>query len=225
MRETPWGTMTYLEYKKKIEFGEKEFKEIDDYCKRKGIIWFASVWDVPSIKFLKKFGVPCYKIPSAALTDKKILEAVRKTGKPIIVSTGMSTMEQVNAAVDFLGEKNLVIMHCTSTYPAPENEHDLNVIKTLRRTFDCPIGYSGHEPGVYPTLIAAAVGACALERHITLDRAMYGTDQAASLEKRGLEIICNISRKIPIYLGSFEKRVHDSEKPIMEKLRKVDDFK
>ncbi|MDP6670214.1 MAG: N-acetylneuraminate synthase family protein [archaeon] len=225
MRETPWGTMTYLDYKKKIELGEKEYKEIDRYCKEKGIIWFASAWDIPSVNFLEKLDTLCYKIPSACLTDKKLLQKIKETGKPILLSTGMSTMDQVDAAVDFCGEANLVLFHCTSTYPTPENEHDLNVITYFRKHFNCPIGYSGHETGVHPTIMAAALGACVIERHITLDRAMYGTDQAASLEKRGLEIICKVVKKAPTYLGEHTKRVHDSEKPIRDKLRKVDDLK
>lgn len=222
MRETPWGTMTYLDYRKKIEFGKEEYMEIDNYCKKKGIMWFASVWDGPSVDFLEEFNVPCYKIPSACLTDKELLAKIKSKGKQIILSTGMSTTDQINKAVKFLGEENLMILHCTSTYPTAEDEHDLNVIKTLMGHFNCPIGYSGHEPGIYPSLIAVSLGACILERHITLDRAMYGGDQAASLEKRGLEIICKIAKSVPLYLGQNNKRVFESEKPLMNKLRRVD---
>lgn len=220
-RDTPWGTMTYLEYRKRIEFEEKEYKEIDDYCKKKGIIWFASPWDVPSVDFLEKFNVSCYKVASACITDKELLSRIKDTGKPIILSTGMSTMEQINDSVKFIGEDHLILLHCTSTYPAKDNEHSLNVIKTLRKHFNCPVGYSGHESGVWATIVAASIGACVLERHITLDRAMYGSDQAASLEKKGLETICKIARIIPNYLGQETKKVFDSEKPLINKLRRV----
>ncbi len=222
-RESPFGTKNG-DLKRGLEFGLDEYKEIDRYCKEKGIIWFASPWDVQSVDFLEKLDVPCYKIASACLTDKKMLQKIKEIGKPVILSTGMSSMEQINAAVDFLGEENLVILHCTSTYPTAEDEHDLNVITSFRKHFNCPIGYSGHEPGVHPTIMAAALGACVLERHITLDRAMYGSDQAASLEKRGLEIICKVVKKAPMYLGGYTKKVFDSEKPIIEKLRRVDDL-
>ncbi len=222
LRDTPWGTMTYLEYRKRMEFGKEEFKEIDEYCKNKGIMWYASAWDIPSIDFLEQFDMPCYKIPSACLTDKKLLLKFKSAGKPLVLSTGMSTMEQIKKAVKILGEDNLIILHCTSTYPTPETEHNLNVIKTFRKYFNCPIGYSGHEPGVWPSIIAATIGACMLERHITLDRTMYGTDQAASLEKKGISIICEVSKAIPTYLGDGNKKVYDSEKPIVDRLRRID---
>jgi N-acetylneuraminate synthase len=220
MRETPWGTMTYLEYRKKIEFGKKEYEEIDEYCKQKGIIWYASPWDVHSVDFLKEFDVPCYKIPSACLTDEELLKKVKATKKPIILSTGMSTIEQIKKAVDLLGEENLILLHCNSSYPASDEELDLNVIKTLRKHFNCPIGYSGHEVGVFSSIIAVAIGACMVERHITLDRAMWGTDQAASLEKRGLELVAREAKLIPKYLGESTKKVYESEKQVMAKLRR-----
>jgi len=222
-RESPFGN-TNGDLKRGLEFGEEEYKEIDEYCKKKGIIWFASPWDEESVDFLEKFNVPCYKIASASLTNRGLLKKIRNTGKPIIMSTGLSTLEQVKKAVDFLGEENLVIMHCTSTYPSAPEEHDLNVIKEYRKYFNCPIGYSGHEPNVWPTITAAAIGACILERHITLDRSMFGSDQAASLERKGISLICEIAKLIPIYLGSDKKIVHDSEKPIITKLRRVDDL-
>ena len=222
-RENPFGT-TNGDLKRGLEFGEKEYKEIDDYCKKKGIMWFASAWDVDSIDFLEKFDVPCHKIASAMLTNKKFLKKLRATGKPIILSTGMSPLEQIRKAVNILGEEKLMIMHCTSTYPTAENEQDINVIKELRKYFNCPIGYSGHEPSVWPTIVAASIGACIIERHITLDRAMYGSDQAASLEKKGIEMICTVVKLIPKFLGNDKKRVYESEKPIIQKLRKVDDL-
>lgn len=220
-RESIFGK-TNGDLKRGLEFGYEEYKEIDKYCKERGILWFASTWDKESVDFLEKFNVPCHKIPSAMLTNRGLLLKIKSTKKPIILSTGMSTMEQILKAAKLLEEKNLIIMHCTSTYPTAENEHDLNVIKLFRRIFNCPIGYSGHEPGVYPTLIAAAFGACMLERHITLDRAMFGSDQSASLEKKGIEIICEVARLLPMYMGNDKKRVYDSEIPIIKKLRKIE---
>ncbi|HEY4759943.1 MAG: N-acetylneuraminate synthase [Candidatus Colwellbacteria bacterium RIFCSPHIGHO2_02_FULL_45_17] len=224
VRETPWGVMTYLEYRHKIEFGEADYAEIDRYCKEKGIMWFASPWDPPSVDFLEQFNIPVYKIASASITYKDLLAKVKSTGKPVILSTGMSTMEQINKAVNFLGQENLIVLHCTSTYPSLDEHLDLNVIKTLKEMFDAPIGYSGHERGVYSSVLAAALGACVVERHITLDRAMYGSDQAASLERRGLEILVKEIRNIPVYLGQSTKRVFESEKPLIHKLRKFDDL-
>jgi N-acetylneuraminate synthase len=207
-----------------LEFGEDDYKEIGRYCQEKGIIWFASPWDLDSIDFLEKLDVPCYKIASASLTDKKFLNKIKDTGKPIILSTGMSTMEQVKKAVDILGEENLILLHCTSTYPTPEDEQDLNVIKTLKKVFNCPVGYSGHEAGIQPTLTAIALGACVVERHITLDRSMYGSDQRVSLEKDGLHRICRGAEKIPLYLGKSKKIVQNSEVPVKASLRKITDF-
>lgn len=221
IRETPWGRMTYLDYRKRIEFEKDEYTEIDMYCKEKGIIWFASPWDIPSVDFLEQFNVPCYKIASACLTDKELLKRVKTTNVPIILSTGMSTMRQINDAIDILGENNLILLHSTSTYPCPINELNLNVIKTFRNIFKCPIGYSGHESITYPSVLAVALGACMIERHITIDRAMYGSDQAASLELRGLQIMCDEIRNIPIYLGNGIKTVYDSEKSFIQKLRLV----
>lgn len=219
-RESPFGT-TNGDLKRKLEFGDEEYREIDRYCKEKGIMWFASPWDTLSVDFLEKFNIPCYKIASACLTNKKLLKRVKETGKPIILSTGMSTMEEIKAVVKFLGEENLIILHCTSTYPTAVNEHNLNVIKNFRKYFNCPIGYSGHEPGVVPTIVAASIGTCLLERHITLDRAMFGSDQAASLERKGIEMICTAAKLIPTYKGSYHKKVFDSEIPMIKKLRRV----
>lgn len=223
-RETPWGIMTYLEYRKKIEFGKEEFDEINNYCKEKGILWFASAWDKNSIDFLEQYDVPCYKVASACLTDKLLLEKLKEIGKPIILSTGMSTIEQISRAVRLVGENNLIILHCTSTYPAKDGELNLKMIKTLRKYFNCPVGYSGHEVGVYPSIAAAVLGACVIERHITLDRAMYGSDQAASLEKKGLSIISKECNSIYNYLGDGRKIVYESEKKPMDKLRRVDNL-
>ncbi|MFA5856738.1 MAG: N-acetylneuraminate synthase family protein [Candidatus Pacearchaeota archaeon] len=220
-RESPFGK-TNGDLKRGLEFGEEDFREIDRYCKEKGIIWFASPWDIPSVDFLEKFNVPCHKIASATLTDKDLLLRIKQTGKPIILSSAMSHIEEIEKAVKILGEDNLILMHCTATYPTSPHEHDLNVIKTFRKYFNCPIGYSGHEPGVIPTIVAASIGACVLERHITLDRSMFGSDQAASLERKGLETICTAAKLMPTILGGHHKKIHDSEHPIKAKLRRVD---
>lgn len=222
MRETPWGYMSYLEYKKKIEFGEKEYKEIDEYCKKKGIIWFASVWDEESVDFLEKFNVPCYKIPSAHLTNYSLLKKVGLTGKPVIMSTGMSTIEEIDKAVfEDLGIDNLMIMHCHATYPCKDEELNLNVIKALKDKYNIFVGYSGHEDGIFGTEAAVVLGAVAVERHITLNRGMWGTDQAASLEPRGLNILVRDIRRWEKLKGDGIKRVYDSELPVRKKLRGV----
>lgn len=222
MRETPWGYITYLEYRKRVEFGEKEYREIDRYCRKKNIVWFASVWDEPAVDFLERFDLPAYKIPSAALTDHNLLRYVRKTGKPIILSTGMSTMEQIHQAVNVLGRANLIITHCTSTYPCEPEELNLRMIETLRREFpEAPIGYSGHEVGLVPSAVAVALGACMVERHLTLDRAMWGSDQAASVEPGGFERLVKYIRVTEAALGDGVKRVYESELPSLRRLRRV----
>ncbi len=219
-RENPFGP-TNGDLKKGLEFGEKEYQEIDRYCKEKGIIWFASPWDMKSVDFLEKFDVPCYKIASACLTDDELVKQIKSKGKPIILSTGMSTIEQIKHVVNVLGEENLILLHCTSTYPSKLEELNLNVVPWLRKTFNYPIGYSGHGIGVVGSVIAVTLGACVVERHITLDRAMWGSDQAASLEPNGLNRAVRDIRNLPKCLGDGQKRVYESEKPILEKLRKV----
>jgi len=221
MRETPWGYITYLEYRHKVEFTEAEYREIDRYCREKGIPWFASVWDEPSVDFLEPFEPVCYKIPSASLTDHSLLRHVRKTGRPVILSTGMSNMNQIQESVKVLGEKNLIVAHATSTYPCDPEELNLRVIHTLRASFSCPIGYSGHEVGLIPTVVAVSMGACLVERHITLDRAMWGSDQAASVEPGGLERLVKYIRVTEQAFGDGIKRVYDSELPSLRKLRRV----
>jgi N-acetylneuraminate synthase len=221
MRETPWGYITYLEYRYKVEFGEAEYREIDRYCKNKGITWLASVWDEQSVDFLSKFDTPAYKVPSASLTDHNLLRHVRKTGKPMVISTGMSTLDQIKTAVDVIGTDNLVIMHCTSTYPCDPEELNLRMIPALREMFPCPIGYSGHEVGLVPSAVAVALGACMVERHITLDRAMWGSDQAASVEPSGFERLVKYIRVSEASLGDGVKRVYDSELSSLKKLRRV----
>jgi N-acetylneuraminate synthase len=220
-RETPWGIMSYLEYRRRVEFGQPEYDEIDRYCRERGITWFASVWDEPSVDFLERYDPVFYKIPSAALTDQSLLRHLRRTGRPLILSTGMSTSEQLREAVAVLGEDNLLITHCTSTYPCPPHELNLRMIETLRREFNCPIGYSGHEVGLQTSYAAVVLGACLVERHITLDRAMWGSDQAASVEPWGFMRLVRDIRVIESALGDGVKRVYESELPGMRRLRRV----
>jgi len=221
MRETPWGYISYLEYRRKVEFGEAEYREIDHYCKKHKIPWFASAWDEPSVEFLEWFHTPAYKIPSAALTDDNLLRHLRKTGKPLILSTGMSTLEQIREAVGVLGTENLIITHATSAYPCEPEELNLRMIATLREVFPCPIGYSGHEVGLVPSAVAVALGACLVERHITLDRAMWGSDQSASVEPGGFERLVKYIRVTEAALGDGEKKVYESEMLSLNKLRRI----
>lgn len=222
MRETPWGYIRYIDYRHKVEFGQDEYQEIDRYCREKGITWFASVWDTPSVDFLEPFNPVAYKIPSAALTDHELLRHVRATGRPVILSTGMSTMEQIREAVEVLGTENLIIMHATSTYPCEPDELNLRMIQTLKKAFpEVPIGYSGHEVGLVTTAVAVALGACMVERHITLDRAMWGSDQAASVEPGGFQKLVKYIRVTERALGDGVKRVYESEIPAMKKLRRI----
>ena len=224
MRETPWGYITYLDYRLKVEFGMEQYRELDRYCREKKIDWMVSVWDEPSVDFMEKFNTPAYKVPSASLTDHHLLKYVRQTGKPLIISTGMSTMEQIHKGVSVIGEDNLVIMHCTSTYPCEPEELNLKMIGTLRNEFsNTPIGYSGHETGLVPSAVAVALGASSVERHITLDRAMWGSDQAASVEPNGFERLVKYIRVTEAALGDGVKRVYESEKGSMKKLRRVAD--
>jgi N-acetylneuraminate synthase len=221
LRETPWGTMTYLDYKRRIEFGDAEYSEIAQYCQNLGIDWFASPWDVPSVEFLENHNVIAHKVASASVTDVEMLEALRDTGKPIILSTGMSTMDEIDQAVGIVGTNNLVLMHATSTYPLDPAEANLRVMDTLRERFGVPVGYSGHETGLQISLAAIGMGANALERHITLDRAMWGTDHSASLEPGGLSRLVRDVRVIEQALGDGVKRVWESEQGPREKLRRV----
>ncbi len=222
MRETPWGYITYLDYRYKVEFGEAEYREIDRYCKEKGIDWMVSVWDEPSVDFMEQFDTPAYKVPSASLTDHSLLRYLRKTSKPVILSTGMSTHDQIHAAVEVLGTENLAITHCTSTYPCEPEELNLKMIQTLRDQFpSVPVGYSGHEVGLVPSTIAVALGACIVERHLTLDRAMWGSDQAASVEPGGFERLVKYIRVTEAALGDGVKKVYESEMGSLKKLRRV----
>jgi N-acetylneuraminate synthase len=220
MRETPWGYITYLDYRYKIEFGQVEYAEIDQHCKEVGITWLASSWDIPSMEFIEAFNPPCHKVPSALLTDHELLRELKSTGKPIILSTGMSTLEEIKEAVKITGLDNLVICHTTSSYPCPPEELNLHMIQTLREMYPCPIGYSGHEVGLVPSAVAVALGACLVERHITLDRAMWGSDQSASVEPWGVEQLVKYIRVTEKSLGDGVKRVYSSEESSKSKLRK-----
>lgn len=222
MRETPWGYITYLDYRYKVEFNEEQYREIDRYCREKGITWLVSVWDQPSVDFMEQFNTPAYKIPSASLTDFGLIRKARATGKTLILSSGMSTMEQIRQGVETAGAENLILMHCTSTYPCEPEELNLRMVETLRREFpDLPIGYSGHEVGLVPSAVAVALGACMVERHLTLDRAMWGSDQAASVEPGGFERLVKYIRVSEAALGDGVKKVYESEKGSMKKLRRV----
>ncbi|MFI6491024.1 N-acetylneuraminate synthase family protein [Streptomyces sp. NPDC050564] len=221
-RDTPWGRMTYIDYRHRVEFGEDEYRAIDEYCRKRGIDWFASPWDTEAVAFLEKFDVPTHKVASASLTDDELLRALRATGKTVILSTGMSTPAQIRHAVEVLGSENIVLLHATSTYPAKAEELNLRVINTLQAEYpNVPIGYSGHEIGLQTTVAAVALGACMVERHITLDRAMWGSDQAASVEPQGLTRLVRDIRTIEASLGDGVKKVYESELGPMKKLRRV----
>ncbi|GAA0496982.1 N-acetylneuraminate synthase family protein [Microbacterium aurantiacum] len=221
-RETPWGTMTYLDYRRRVEFDRAQYIEISDHALLRGLEWFASPWDVPSVAFLEELGVAAHKVASASLTDHALLRALADTGKPVILSTGMSTMAEIDAAVSVLGTDRLVLMHATSTYPMEPEEANLRMIPALRERFPgVPVGYSGHERGLQISLAAVALGAVAVERHITLDRTMWGSDHAASLEPTGLTHLVRDIRVIESALGDGVKRVYPGELAPMAKLRRV----
>jgi N-acetylneuraminate synthase len=220
-RETPWGLITYLDYRHRVEFDASDYAEIDRYCKEKGMVWFASCWDEASVDFLEQFDLVCYKIPSAALTDDRLLQHTAAKGRPLIISTGMSTMEEIRHAVSLVDQEQIIVCHSTSTYPCSAAELNLRMISTLRKEFDCPIGYSGHDVGLPTTYASVVLGACLVERHITLDRAMWGTDQAASVEPWGFMRLVRDIHQTEVALGDGTKRVYESEIPAMRKLRRV----
>jgi N-acetylneuraminate synthase len=222
LRETPWGEMTYLEYRYRVEFDREQYIEIGDYATLRGLDWFASPWDVPAVEFLEDLNVVAHKVASASVTDLELLSALAATGKPIILSTGMSTLEQIDAAVQVLGTDRLVMLHATSTYPLPPEEANIRMVQTLGDRYPgVPIGYSGHERGLQISLAAVAIGARAVERHITLDRAMWGSDHAASLEPTGFEHLVRDIRAIEQAMGDGVKRVFPGELAPMAKLRRV----
>ena len=221
-RDTPWGRMTYIKYRHKVEFDKEQFSQIVDFCKKKKISWFASCWDENAVDFIKEFNPVVYKIASACLTDENLLLKHKSLQMPVIMSTGMSTMSEIENAVNIFGTENLLLAHSTSSYPCKTEELNLRMIQTLKDKYpSIPIGYSGHETGLAPSGAAVALGANFVERHITLDRAMWGTDQAASVEIVGLvKLISNI-RDIEQSLGDGIKKVYDSELPSLRKLRRV----
>ncbi|MBQ6479902.1 MAG: N-acetylneuraminate synthase family protein [Anaerolineaceae bacterium] len=221
MRETPWGYITYLEYREHVEFGQEEYTRIDKLCKSLDIDWFASVWDEESIDFLEQFDPIAYKVPSASLTDTALVDKLNATGRPIILSTGMSTMEEIRKSVSHFDIDRLAITHATSAYPCKPEELNLRMVQTLANEFDCPVGYSGHETGLVPSAVAVGLGAQIIERHFTLDRAMWGTDQSASVEPGGMERLVKYIRVTEKALGDGVKKVYDSERPSWNKLRRV----
>jgi N-acetylneuraminate synthase len=223
MRETPWGYISYLDYRYKVEFTETEYDEIDRFSREKGMDWFASVWDEASVDFLEKYNPIAYKVPSASLTDSGLLKHLRSTGRPLILSTGMSTLDQIKSAVSLIGEQDLIITHTTSSYPCDPYELNLRMIHTLRDMFNCPIGYSGHEVGLVTSAVAVGLGACLVERHITLDRALWGSDQAASVEPGGFERLVKYIRVTDAAVGEGVKKVYDSEISSLRKLRRIQD--
>lgn len=219
-RESPFGT-TNGDLKRGLEFGVEEYQLIARYCKEVKMTWFASCWDEASVDFVEKFDPPCYKIASASLTDDNLLRHTRATGKTIILSTGMSTIEQIDHAVEVLGPQDLMLLHACSCYPAHYPELNLRAIETLRERYAVPVGYSGHETGLPASVAAVAMGACCVERHITLDRAMWGSDHAASLEPNGMSRLVSYIRIVEQSLGDGEKKVYEREQPIIQKLRRV----
>jgi N-acetylneuraminate synthase len=221
-RDTPWGRMTYIEYRRRMEFTEKDFIAIDRFCREKKIQWFSSCWDEPSVDFMEKFEPPTYKVASASITDLSLLRALKATKRPIMLSTGMSTMDEIRRATETTGEDDLLVAHSTSSYPCPLEAVNLKMIQTLRALYpSCPIGYSGHEVGLGPTWGAIAMGATFVERHITLDRSMWGTDQAASVEVQGFARLIRTIREIESALGDGVKRVYEGEVALRKKLRRV----
>jgi N-acetylneuraminate synthase len=221
-RDTPWGRITYLEYKHKIEFGFSEYEQIDYYCKEKGIDWFVSAWDEESVEFIEQFNPIVYKVASATLTDEDLLVKLKQTNRPVMLSTGMSTLEEIDDAINTLNKERLMLAQSTSSYPCKENELNLKMIETYKQLYpSIPVGYSGHETGLAPTLAAVALGATFIERHITLDRAMWGTDQAASVEVNGMfQLVKNI-RDIEKALGDGKKKIYSEELKNLTKMRKV----
>jgi N-acetylneuraminate synthase len=220
-RDTPWGRMSYINYRKMIELGFDEYSAIDAYCKEKGIDWFVSCWDEEAVDFMEQFNPGVYKFASASLTDHELIAKVKSTGRPYILSTGMSTMVEIKDAIDKFGTDNLMVAHSTSAYPCPPQELNLRMIETLMDMYpDTPIGYSGHETGLATTVAAVALGARFVERHFTLDRAMWGSDHAASVEPQGMQKLVRDIRDVELALGDGIKRVYESEMGAMKRLRR-----
>jgi len=221
MRETPWGYISYLDYKKKIEFSKDDYKIIDRFCKEQNIEWFASVWDLDSLKFIEQFNVSTHKIASALVTNLELVKEVAKCNKYTFISTGMCELKDIDKIVEIFNKANcdFELMHSVSTYPADEKDLNLSLIEFYKKRYNCNVGYSGHEPTISPSVIAAVLGASSIERHITLSRSLFGTDQAASVERRGLMELVTVVRKIPIVLGVPKKKLLEAEIPIAKKMR------
>ena len=222
MRDTPWGKMTYLDYRFKVEFGKKEYDIIDSYCKAKPLDWTASVWDNDSLNFITQYDIPFIKIPSALLTNLDLLKHAAETDIPLMVSTGMSTFDEIDTAMTLITKYGAkpILMHTNSSYPTPTDELNLNLIPVLKKRYDCIVGYSGHESGLEPTVVAVALGARIIERHITLSHNLWGTDQKSSLEVHAMDMLKKRAAEVWKMLGSSAKEVTPSEVPIREKLRK-----
>lgn len=221
IRDTPWGQMTYMDYRYKVEFDESQYEELANFANNLNVDLFASPWDVDSVDFMVKLDHPIIKIPSALITDTDLLTKIASTNLPVMMSTGMSTMEQINNAVSYLNPKNLLIAHSTSAYPCEPKELNLKMIPVLEKKFEVPIGYSGHETGLQTTVAAVTLGASFIERHVTLDRAMWGSDQSASVEPQGLKKMVRDIRIVEVALGDGIKKVYESELKPMSRLRKV----
>lgn len=222
MRDTPWGRITYLEYKKKIEFGRQEYDYIDAYCKEKPIAWTASPWDIPSLEFLLEYDLPFLKIASASNMNHEMLKLACESGKTLLVSTGMSTLEEMDRLVDFLekySDGNYILMHTNSAYPTPASELNLRMITTLRERYQCLVGYSGHEMDLEPTVVAVSLGAKVIERHVTLDHNMWGTDHAASLSVTAMAMLQGRMKEILLMLGDGQKVITEKEQEVRRKLR------
>jgi N-acetylneuraminate synthase len=222
MKETPWGTMTYLDYKKHIEFGKEEYDYIDRYCKEKPLVWSASPWDMPSLEFLLEYDIPFLKMASATITNRELMEKAAKSGKTMVVSTGMSEWEEIDNAVDILekySKGNFVLLHTNSNYPAPRADLNLKMMDNLRKRYDCLVGYSGHEEGVEPSVLAACMGACMIERHVTLSHDLWGTDQKSSLTVHAMSMLHDRIQAIPEVRGTGERVLTEGELKMRAKLR------
>ncbi|MGD9096522.1 MAG: N-acetylneuraminate synthase family protein [Desulfobacterales bacterium] len=219
MRETPWGIMSYMDYRYRVEFETDAYAEIDDYCREKGILWFASCWDEPSVDFIEQFEPPCFKIASAAITNDQLIAKHVEKERPLVLSTGMSSMDEIDHTISRLDPQKMLLAHCTSSYPCIPEELNLRMIETLQSKYNCPVGYSGHEVGLQTTYAAVVLGACFIERHITLDRAMWGSDQAASVEPAGLMRLVRDIRIIEKAMGDGIKKVYASEQGMIKRLR------
>ncbi len=219
-RESPWGS-TQRAQKEGLEFSRAQYDEINSYCNDKGIAWSASAWDIPSLDFIEEFDPPFHKIASAMLTHREFIEAVASKGRTTLISTGMATLEMIDEVVEVFKKIGtpFVLLHTVSTYPSPEADLNLSMIHTLHERYGVPVGYSGHEPSVSPSIVAASLGASVIERHITIDRTMYGSDQAASLEENGLRQLVSVIRKIPAMIGSGQKDWAPGEREVAGKLR------